>query len=281
MGNEIDYIDGEKFEGLADVSFGDAYTNEKNIDLRKAIDDADVDIPLVYCSIDSIDEGFEKIRGCGKMVDLISHNGDTNLTHIDVANKPQNVRFWFSQNMMHLDEHTCPLPIGMERKFWSKKIYGIAGYKNDCISKSQDVHCDKDQLLYVNFHIRTNRAKRQRSFDIFKNTRYSVIDLGDKTRDYDNYIGNIKRSKFVLSPEGHGMDCHRTWETLYAGSIPVIERNLYYENLYSDLPVLLVDDFSVIDEKLLHSEYERINNTKWNMDKMGFHYWEDMILGRK
>ena len=36
---------------------------------------------------------------------------------------------------------------------------------------------------------------------------------------------NIKKFTFVLSPFGNGMDCHRTWEALSLGSIPIIKGN--------------------------------------------------------
>ena len=29
--------------------------------------------------------------------------------------------------------------------------------------------------------------------------------------------------KFILSPKGHGLDCHRTFEILLLGGIPVLE----------------------------------------------------------
>lgn len=264
----IDYIDGERFENLADISFGDEDSD---------IQETSLECPLVYCSTNRIHDFFEKIKGYGKVVDLISHNGDINFSRLDVKGRSQNIRFWYSQNMMYNDTNACPLPIGLERKFWSKTIYGIFGYKHDCISNIKDTHCEKNKLLYVNFHIRTNVAKRQRSFEIFKNERYAVIEIGDKTRDYENYLTNIKESKFVLSPEGRGLDCHRTWEILYTGSIPILERNLYYEYLYGDLPVLLVNNYSEVTEDFLYKEYERIVNSKWNVRKLNFSYWAEII----
>ena len=31
---------------------------------------------------------------------------------------------------------------------------------------------------------------------------------------------------FIISPPGNGIDTHRVWETIYAGSYPVVEKNL-------------------------------------------------------
>lgn len=45
---------------------------------------------------------------------------------------------------------------------------------------------------------------------------------------------------FVLSARGHGLDCHRTWEALYLGSI-VIALKSSLDPLYEGLPVVSVD----------------------------------------
>tara|TARA_R110000824_G_scaffold218435_4_gene405103 strand:+ start:10129 stop:10971 length:843 start_codon:yes stop_codon:yes gene_type:complete len=276
MENDFDYIDGEKFENLADVSFGDAHTEAKDIKIQDSI--ASIDgCPLVFCGTDRIGEFFDKLNGCDKVFDLISHNGDRNFSIEDLKRKPKNIRRWYSQNMMCSNEKVFPLPIGLERVFWSKKFYGSVGYKNKCIYGHKDVEFKKNKLLYVNFSIRPNRKKRQRSFDLFRGKGYATVDMGAANRDYNKYIRSIKESKFVLSPEGHGLDCHRTWEVLYSGSIPVLEKNSYYASLYSDLPVLMVGDFAEITEKFLQEKHESIVSSKWNMEKLKFSYWEDII----
>ena len=33
------------------------------------------------------------------------------------------------------------------------------------------------------------------------------------------------RAQFVLSPRGNGVDCHRTWDVLAVGAIPVVLRH--------------------------------------------------------
>ena len=47
----------------------------------------------------------------------------------------------------------------------------------------------------------------------------------------------ISKFKFVLSPPGAGIDCHRTWELLYLDCIPIVQSSTINE-LYDDLPVL-------------------------------------------
>lgn len=46
---------------------------------------------------------------------------------------------------------------------------------------------------------------------------------------------------FVLSLAGNGLDCHRTWEALYLGSI-VVTKSSPLDPLYAALPVVIVED---------------------------------------
>ncbi len=50
------------------------------------------------------------------------------------------------------------------------------------------------------------------------------------------------RYPFALSAPGNGLDCHRTWELLYLGSI-VITTSTSLDPLFQGLPVVIVDDW--------------------------------------
>ena len=51
---------------------------------------------------------------------------------------------------------------------------------------------------------------------VLKLTTMSVMKLAFAKELYTQY-------KFILSPKGHGLDCHRTFEILLLGGIPVLE----------------------------------------------------------
>jgi hypothetical protein len=65
----------------------------------------------------------------------------------------------------------------------------------------------------------------------------------------------MRNSLFVPSPAGNGYDCHRTWEALYLGAIPVILKSEFCGD--STWPVLLVDEWNDLI-KLSRSELERL-----------------------
>ena len=90
-----------------------------------------------------------------------------------------------------------------------------------------------------------------------------------------------KKYPFVLSPPGAGIDCHRTWEALLVGCIPVVlSSNL--DELYKDLPIVIVQSWDTISKSMLESAYSQIStnkqNNKYTLDILTLEYWQDTLL---
>jgi hypothetical protein len=97
----------------------------------------------------------------------------------------------------------------------------------------------------------------------------------------DNYYDMLNQFKFALSPAGAGIDCHRHWECMYLGVIPVlIKQNHPAERAFVNLPVILVDDYKRITANFLMNEVEKIKNNKdIQMERLTLSYWVSRILG--
>ena len=80
--------------------------------------------------------------------------------------------------------------------------------------------------------------------------------------------------KFVLSPPGAGEDCHRTWEALYTGCVPIVQMSGLHE-LYTNLPVLVMDNFENITEEYLLEKWDEIQRKKdlFIKEKITMKYW--------
>ena len=61
---------------------------------------------------------------------------------------------------------------------------------------------------------------------------------------------------FVVSARGNGLDCHRTWELIYLGCIVITETSPL-DPLYSELPVVIVDDWKEVRETANLAEWLR------------------------
>ena len=130
--------------------------------------------------------------------------------------------------------------------------------------------------MYMNHNIKTNRNERLKLYQIFEGKSWITIEYGTNGHKFDNYINNIYNHKFVICPEGNGIDTHRTWETLYMGTIPIEKRNINNQ-FYIDLPICFVNDWNKITEKFLESEYIRIKQSMLDTDKLDFKYWKNKI----
>jgi hypothetical protein len=216
---------------------------------------------------------------------LITHNSDGKVTDnpkrfnqgssndCDITKivLPQNLIKWYTQNVDVTHEKIESIPIGLENSMWFTNIK-----KWEKIEQKSTEPKEYKNLLYICHNIRTNPTERTEPYQIFNNKSWVTLEHGINGNNFDNYLNKIHSHKFVLCPEGNGTDTHRTWETLYVGSIPVEKRNL--NNIfYQDLPICFVNKWSDITEDFLDKEYERITNTKWNLEKLNFDYWKNKI----
>jgi hypothetical protein len=77
---------------------------------------------------------------------------------------------------------------------------------------------------------------------------------------------------FVLSPTGIGLDCHRTWEALCLGCIPIVCVK-EFKTLFNNLPVLLVNDWKEVTQELLENTIQDFKNRTFNKNKLTLKYW--------
>jgi hypothetical protein len=88
--------------------------------------------------------------------------------------------------------------------------------------------------------------------------------IENKKFDRDEYFSRMKQHKFVISPEGNGIDCHRHYEALMCGCIPILERHPGTEKKYANLPILYTTDYSEITEDYLCEVYEKMQWKKYD-----------------
>lgn len=100
--------------------------------------------------------------------------------------------------------------------------------------------CQRDIEIYMNFTLGTNTTKRNECVVAFQNDPRVVTRTNLSVRDY---YTDLCRSKFVLCPEGTGIDTHRVYEALFCGATPMVLRNSL-SHLYEKLPVCIVDNWT-------------------------------------
>jgi hypothetical protein len=83
-----------------------------------------------------------------------------------------------------------------------------------------------------------------------------------------HYFDTISSYKFVISPEGNGIDCHRHYEALLAGCIPVVEEHPWIREKYEGCPMLYTRDYTEITHDYLDSIYLSMIDKQYDFTKL-------------
>ena len=162
-----------------------------------------------------------------------------------------------------------PFPIGM-----SWQISGLKGDLNMLVkngSHNELVLCalwpSTDERRRSN--MTTNRGKILQT--LAKN------GIQNSFMNYLDYIQKIKNYKFVVSPEGNGVDTHRTYEALLSGCIPIVETNHMMTLKYPNLPILYTSDYSEINHAYLESKWAEMLDKVYDFSPLFLSYYPEHI----
>lgn len=126
----------------------------------------------------------------------------------------------------------------------------------------------KINKLLIPYHNITNKSRAQQ-INFFKGKAF--CDHADKS-NHLSYLKKLSHYKFTLSLHGAGVDCHRHWEILSVGSIPLIKSS-FLDPLFVNMPVILYKHISQIDEDYLSVEYNKIRPLLNNRKKLYRKFW--------
>ncbi len=203
---------------------------------------------------------------------LVSHNADTPTPGKFLAYlQNDKLAKWFGQNpTIRQTDAFIPIPIGIANGY-VKNLGVVSHFK----PYSAEPNANKHYLLGMNFKPGTNKSERQSLFNAFRSKPF-CRDIS--SRSHVDYLRMMHQAKYILSPPGNGFDCHRTWEALIVGTIPIVKSSCL-DALLSDLPVLIVDDWPVVDEQFLHMRYEQMEQLFYTdgMKKITYAYWHERI----
>jgi hypothetical protein len=131
--------------------------------------------------------------------------------------------------------------------------------------------------IYVNFSLGSDRFNDRE--ECLQNVPNNLIEKNLTFTPRTNNWNYLSKYAFVLSPFGCGMDCHRTWEALCLGSIPIVKAPAFTK-LFEDLPVLNVNEWSDVNETLLEKTIENFKTKTFNYDKLQLKYWVNKIKNK-
>ena len=222
---------------------------------------------VVFIKIDLVESFFWHVMSNVKYrVKIITHNGakGLDLSYLQYLNNKKVIN-WFAQNANIRHEKLTSIPLGLANKRWA---HGNTEIIED-IASSQ---IERRYLAYMNFDIGTNSDKRSEVHKMFFDKDY--VYCAPK-KPFVDYLKDLKLNKFCISPQGRGADCHRIWESILMGTIPIV-KNCQNISFYRDMPILIINNWEQINQQFLEEQYENKLNT-WNDSKLFLDYWVEKI----
>lgn len=145
--------------------------------------------------------------------------------------------------------------------------YGYMDWINDLETVQLGAHTE---LVACNFALVTDRRRRG-SQPVNRATIATTLGKNGFKLSYtkpEEYFTSLPNYKFVCSPEGNGIDCHRHYEALLAGCIPIVEDCSGIREKYRGCPVLYTKDYSEITATYLETVYESMREQTYDFSRM-------------
>lgn len=219
---------------------------------------------------------------------LVSGDSDVPLTKTtpgfqEIVQNPH-LTAWYAQNLKAQSKKVHPLPIGLDyHTVWEREGHfeprRMSPLEQEAMLRSilAAASLPKDRIpkAYCNWH-----------FSMHGNRKGCLAQVATAACHYEpapiprgQTWKNQAEFMFVLSPEGAGMDCHRTWEAILLGAIPIVNQNAIAP-LFKRLPVIIVDDWGQVTPQFLEKSYRKIENRKFAFSSLFLRYWTDQFRNR-
>jgi hypothetical protein len=258
------YLSGDTFRNLADHIFDSTTQLDPSTVKEKEV---------VFVQADMLDEFFQYIHpNIKEHYILISHNSDPNINSHYFSFVDDKIIHWFAQSLMELQPKVTPIPLGLENlHFHNHGTISRFNYWRHHLG-------EKRSRILVSFGIETNPQERQPAFDALKDR--PLVETLYPSVIAPKYLEKLVAYKFVASPPGNSLDCHRTWEAMYLKVVPIVKRSPmteYFKGL--DLPLFLIEDWqelTTLEESDLNSIYQSLAS-KFDNPYLWIQGWQNLI----
>lgn len=237
----------------------------------------------VYVCNDALEDFFENyFHRIEIPFVLVSGDSDREIDQDLLSTKPltealasSRLLAWFSQNLTANHPKLHHLPIGMD--YHTASIPGNPFEPNplspieqerviiDIVTNAPPFN-ERSSLVYADFKPESNKPDRALALTAFANQSVSPTQRVTRSTSW----ALCSKFKFILSPMGRGIDCHRTWEAIVLGCVPIL-RSTKLDALYSETPVHIVESWQTFSEEAA-TLYTNMNMSRLP-NKIFLSYW--------
>ncbi len=178
--------------------------------------------------------GFYKMHKPKTPFTLITLDSDLHIDErsLHILNDPL-LDKWYSIHVNIVHPKLQPIPVGIPPHLFQQKLT-FKGY-DTLINRA--AAAEKTQVFHCAFAVGNNPVERTKCEIRTGLTNKIGMNMADN-------ITEVGKSMFCVSPNGAGVDCFRTWESLFCRTVPIITRNKMMEaGMYDGLPVAVIEDW--------------------------------------
>lgn len=195
------------------------------------------------------------------------------------------IKSWFSQNIdtQFTDSEVLnPLPLGVDfhkeahkktPQIQEKELFSVASKLPCHHHRFDEAICNFHHLLHIGHDpLCRNRYLSKATSDRYECLKNTSLKKLPKQQRID-YWKEHGKAKWVYSPMGKGQDCHRTYEAIVLGSIPIVNSNSWIHPMFHNMPVKIVDTWNtkIINDIVPNPEHPKMKLRYWdNVTKIGY-----------
>ena len=163
--------------------------------------------------------------------------------------KNKYIKKWYIQNYDKTIIHKkmCHYPIGLDlhtgKWLMEFKVKQKIFYYKQLRKMNEFQIIDK---IFCDTHLSKTHPERENMYQSLKDNKN--INFLEEQLNFEEITQTYKNYKFVLSPRGNGIDCHRTWECFLLGCI-VITTTSSLDTMWinNKLPVVIIQDWNKLN----------------------------------
>ena len=151
------------------------------------------------------------------------------------------IAVWFGQNCDLDAPHPkfVPLPLGIAAPHWPHGNQAALLRAHRALPPVED----RPAMAHASFHLTLSHPDRMAVWQVLQD-RPGIVFEPCRLSPEALWLRHADHA-FALSPRGAGLDCHRTWEALVLGTIPIVRQSTL-DPVFDGLPVVSVRDWQEV-----------------------------------
>lgn len=300
----INYVLKDKFYNIIDTNYKTYYFNnrgfaqlcDKKLDIIGSDSDKYFDknkfnnfkdFDKVFLTTNLFKQFINKVN-LNKKIIIILQCSDTGfpyefsqkdkINYLNIIEKNNNIIKLYCVNYDLKQEHfkIKPIPLGIDYHYLSNKLSPIKQEEQliTIYNKSLPFENRLDQCYsFFQFQMfNRHDSDRYKAKDALDKVHFNVYQ--NKKIPREETLQNMIKYKWIISPHGNGLDCHRTYEAIALGCIPVVKSSTL-DIMYKDMPIIILNDWNEISLELLKSKTQEA--LKKSKETITLDYWNNKV----